>query len=406
MGAFVNFGADVIEPGVVHYGGRGAVVLGELDGRMSDRLARVHDALRHFEPAAITTDNIWGYLWGKMGYGSLLFASALTNASIVDVLDSREARGVLTALAREVMAVAAAERVTVMGFNGYDPDGVRAGRHRAGGRRVVRRDGRVQPTLGEDAQRRLARHRRASSQDRDRRAVRAGAAPSPAGTASPTPHLDRLVSVMREVESGARPQAWENLARIGIEGRLMQIRFDGQTAIVTGAAHGFGRAIALRFARLGARVVGCDVVADELEETARLAGARGHADRRARRGRHRSRRGRRRRRATSLSAARTHRHSRQRRRRRAGPGRPADRGRLRGRLARHRRGEPRRRVLLQPGRRAGDEGGAPRPHRQHLQRRRPRRQPHRHSGVRVGQGGTDRPDAAARARTRRRGASR
>ncbi len=69
MGAFVNFGADVIEPGTVHYGGRGAVVVGELDGRMTGRLTRVHDALRHFEPAAITTDNIWGYLWGKMGYG-------------------------------------------------------------------------------------------------------------------------------------------------------------------------------------------------------------------------------------------------------------------------------------------------------------------------------------------------
>jgi 3-oxoacyl-[acyl-carrier protein] reductase len=50
----------------------------------------------------------------------------------------------------------------------------------------------------------------------------------------------------------------------------MEIRFDGRTAIVTGAAHGFGRAIALRLAAEGARVVACDVLADELGETEQL----------------------------------------------------------------------------------------------------------------------------------------
>ncbi len=109
MGAFINFGADMLEPGVVHFGGRGAVVVGELDGRRTQRLAREHRALHALRAGRNHTDNIWGYLWGKMGYGALLFAGALTPASIVDVLDSRDARPVLTALAREVMAVAAAE---------------------------------------------------------------------------------------------------------------------------------------------------------------------------------------------------------------------------------------------------------------------------------------------------------
>ena len=50
----------------------------------------------------------------------------------------------------------------------------------------------------------------------------------------------------------------------------MNITFSNKTAIVTGAAHGFGRAISLAFAQRGASVWACDVLAAELAETARL----------------------------------------------------------------------------------------------------------------------------------------
>jgi len=50
----------------------------------------------------------------------------------------------------------------------------------------------------------------------------------------------------------------------------MNIQFAGKTAIVTGAAHGFGRAIALAFAERGASVWACDLLADELEVTQQL----------------------------------------------------------------------------------------------------------------------------------------
>jgi 3-oxoacyl-[acyl-carrier protein] reductase len=46
--------------------------------------------------------------------------------------------------------------------------------------------------------------------------------------------------------------------------------FSGKTAIVTGAAHGFGRAIAVAFAGRGAHVWACDVLGDELRETEAL----------------------------------------------------------------------------------------------------------------------------------------
>jgi 2-dehydropantoate 2-reductase len=210
MGAFINFGADVLDPGIVHFGGRGAVVVGELDGRDTPRLARVHSALQHFEPNAITTNNIWGYLWGKMGYGALLFAGALTPASIVDVLGSRDARPALTALAREVMAVAAAEGVTPMGFNGYDPAAFSASGSAAAidgsfDAMVVfnRRSAKTHSGVWRD----IAVHHRKTECD----AQFAPILKLARTRGIPIPHVERLVSLMREVESGARPQSADNL---------------------------------------------------------------------------------------------------------------------------------------------------------------------------------------------------
>ncbi|MCB9161828.1 MAG: ketopantoate reductase family protein [Caldilineaceae bacterium] len=121
VGAFVNFGADYLEPGLLLYGGRGAVVLGELDGATTPRLVALHAALLDFEPNAIITDNIWGYLWGKLAYGAQLFATAVTNDSIADCLADPAYHAVYIALGQEVMRVAAANHVTPEGFNGFDP---------------------------------------------------------------------------------------------------------------------------------------------------------------------------------------------------------------------------------------------------------------------------------------------
>ena len=121
IGCFVNFGADYLEPGIVQYSGRGAFVVGELDGRKSERIVALHELVREFEPDAVLTGNIWGYLWGKLIYGSQLFATALTNDGIADCFANPDFRPVLTALGKEVGAVAKANGIATEGFNGFDP---------------------------------------------------------------------------------------------------------------------------------------------------------------------------------------------------------------------------------------------------------------------------------------------
>ncbi|HXT15329.1 MAG TPA: 2-dehydropantoate 2-reductase [Gemmatimonadaceae bacterium] len=121
VGAFVNFGADYLEPGVIHFGGRGAVVVGEIDGRMSPRALAIRDAWRDFDERAIATGNIWGYLWGKAAYGAVLFATALTDDSIADALAMPHHRDLYIDLAREILAVASARGVTPESFDGFDP---------------------------------------------------------------------------------------------------------------------------------------------------------------------------------------------------------------------------------------------------------------------------------------------
>ncbi|MBM3449574.1 MAG: 2-dehydropantoate 2-reductase [Armatimonadetes bacterium] len=126
IGAFINFGADYHEPGVVRYGGGGAAYLGELDGRTTPRLEGLAAAVRDaFLPNTTVTSNIWGYLWGKMGYGAMLFTTALTDETIADVLAAERYRAALANVAAEAIRAAASQGIQCEGFDGYDPAAVR-----------------------------------------------------------------------------------------------------------------------------------------------------------------------------------------------------------------------------------------------------------------------------------------
>jgi len=121
IGALVNFAADYIGPGRILYGTRGALVIGEFTPIASLRAEYLAGIFSVFEPAARATDDIWPYKWGKLAYGSLLFATALSNGTIADTLSNARHRPLFRRLAREVIGVAQALQVEPRGFDGFVP---------------------------------------------------------------------------------------------------------------------------------------------------------------------------------------------------------------------------------------------------------------------------------------------
>ena len=214
VGAFINFGADYMEPGRILFGGRGACVLGELDGSITQRLTALHTLLQtDFEPGAITTDNILGYLWGKLGYGALLFATALTDDSIADVLDDAASRDVLTRIAREVMTVAAAKRIAPQGFNGFEPAAFAPGGSDAAiaeSMAVMVAHNRKSAKSHSGIWRDLAVRKRRTEVDAQLGpVVEEGAA-----VGVPTPCNARLIAMIHEIEDGTRQLDRANLTEL------------------------------------------------------------------------------------------------------------------------------------------------------------------------------------------------
>ena len=213
IGCFVNFGADYLEPGVVTYGGRGSVVIGELDGAETDRIVALHQLMCAFESNSVLTPNIWGYLWGKLIYGALLFATAVTPDSIADVLDNPASRDVLTRLGQETGAVAVSEGIKTEAFDGFNPTAFAPDTPKG--------------TLDRSFDEMVAHNRRSTKSHsgiwRDlavrKRKTEAEAQLGPIIVVGrkndvATPLTSRLIAMVLEIEAGVRPLAAENLEEL------------------------------------------------------------------------------------------------------------------------------------------------------------------------------------------------
>lgn len=212
VGCLVNWAADWIAPGRIQFGGSGSFALGELDGRITPRVRELGDLLAVVQPTTVT-ENIWGCLWAKTCLAALLFATALTDETVYDVVERPfPTQRMLVLLVAEAMAVAEAAGVRLVAFDEYEPALYRKGA--AGNRaaieeamahisRFYRRHTKVKTGVWRD----LVVRKRKTEVDSQLGIVAAKG--RRLGIA--TPLVDRVAAMIHDLEDGRRTMGWENL---------------------------------------------------------------------------------------------------------------------------------------------------------------------------------------------------
>jgi 2-dehydropantoate 2-reductase len=209
IGALVNFSADYLEPGLITYAGAGTVRIGGLDGKPSPRLDAAAALLSGWGPVEVT-GNIWGYLWGKLGYANMLFGTALTDETMADIIDRY--RPLMVELGAEVYEAADFEGVRPEPFDNVEPSVYYPREARDWGRinaslddLVARR--RVDKKTRSGIWRDLAVRKRRTEVDEQIGAVlRIGRA-----RGLPMPLTGRVVEMIHELEDGTRQRAVANV---------------------------------------------------------------------------------------------------------------------------------------------------------------------------------------------------
>ena len=226
VAAFVNFSADSAGDGDVRWvpPESFAIALGELDGQVTPRVRELARALGALAPV-ITTSNVWGYLWGKLGYVNVLVATGITDATMADAIE--DYTDLMVELACEVYDVADAEGIRLEGFDNVQPYILYPRQHRSDAlvKRVMsdlvahrRRNAMKRSGLW----RALAGHRRTSVEAELGAVVAMGARHQ-----LTLPLTRRLIGMVLEVEAGDRSLAVRNLQELDQDRRALLRQRDG-----------------------------------------------------------------------------------------------------------------------------------------------------------------------------------
>ena len=140
----------------------------------------------------------------------MLFATALTNASIADALDHPDYRSLYIALGQEVLRVADALEIQPEAFNGFNPQAFMPDTPEAVSQRSIdemvtfnRKSAKTHSGIWRDL---AVRKRRTEVDPQLGAIVQAG---RQVGVA--TPITEKLIRLIHEVEDGQRAQGWEAL---------------------------------------------------------------------------------------------------------------------------------------------------------------------------------------------------
>jgi 2-dehydropantoate 2-reductase len=118
--ALAYVGVELVAPGNVRHSSGGTIVVGELDDRPSERLARVEKIFRDAAIDVVIPASIARAKWQKLAWNATFnLVSALSGATIGDTLADAEARRLVEAAMREVERVANAQGIE------FDPDHIR-----------------------------------------------------------------------------------------------------------------------------------------------------------------------------------------------------------------------------------------------------------------------------------------
>lgn len=129
VGAFVNWAADYMEPGVIQFGGRSNFVIGEMDGTISPRLACLQEFCSPFQRPEISTD-VMRQLWSKQVNICAMFATGITHLMIPGGMEYEPTQETIACIALEAMQVPEKLGVDLAAFDDFRPDLYRKGRYR------------------------------------------------------------------------------------------------------------------------------------------------------------------------------------------------------------------------------------------------------------------------------------